>query len=123
MLRQNMVKSKRQSETRQLCRALQTSMIKSLTPTSRRWQMSWTIRQRLTRLLTHSVRIRRRAMRRWVTFGLRVRARPRVLQVGMTVSTWSSANAKKRRSRSNRLPRDRDTALPPQYACRGYSPY
>jgi hypothetical protein len=39
--------------------------------------MSWTMRQRLTLLLTCSMRTRRRAMRRFAAFCARVRARPR----------------------------------------------
>jgi hypothetical protein len=79
-------------------------MIRSRTPAFRRRQVSWTIRQRLTRLLTCSMRTRRRAMRRLEAVWLRVRARPRGLRVGLMVSTWSSVNARKPRSWSNRRP-------------------
>jgi hypothetical protein len=66
--------------------------------------VSWTMRQRLTRLLTCAMRTRRRAMRRLAAFWRRVRARPRGVRVGMMISTWSSTNAKKLRSWSHRLP-------------------
>ena len=50
-------------------------------PAFRRRQVSWTIRQRLTRLLTCAMRTRRRAMRRFAAFCARVRARaPRLLR-------------------------------------------
>jgi hypothetical protein len=45
-------------------------------PAFRRRQVSWTIRQRLTLLLTCSMRTRRRAMRQFAAFCVRVRARP-----------------------------------------------
>ena len=43
--------------------------------------MSWTMRQRLTRLLTGSMRTRRRAMRRFAAFCARVSGRPRGFRV------------------------------------------
>ena len=66
--------------------------------------MSWTMRQRLTLLVTCSIRTRRRAMHRLATYCTRVRARPRGFLVGMMISTWSRVNARKPRSWSNRLP-------------------
>jgi hypothetical protein len=66
--------------------------------------VSWTMRQRLARLLTCAMRTRRRAMRRLAAFWRRVRARPRGVRVGMMISTWSSTNAKKPRFSSHRLP-------------------
>ena len=66
--------------------------------------MSWTMRQRLTRLLTCSMRTRRRAMRRFAVFCARVRVRPRGFRVGMMISTWCKVKARKPRSWSNRLP-------------------
>jgi hypothetical protein len=62
------------------------------------------LRQRLTRLLTCSMRTRRRAMRRLAAFWRCVRARPRGLRVGMITSTCGRVNARKPRSWSNRLP-------------------
>jgi hypothetical protein len=79
-------------------------MTRSRTPAFRRRLVSWTMRQRLTLLLTCSMRTRRRAMRRFAAFCARVRRRPRGFRVGMMMSTWSSVNAKKPRSCSNRLP-------------------
>ena len=55
-------------------------------------------------LLTCSIRMRRRAMRRFAAFWARVSARPRGFLVGMMISTWSSVKARKPRSWSNRLP-------------------
>src|SRR5882672_1072495 len=54
--------------TRKLCNAQQTSMTRSRTPAFRRRQMSCTMRQRLTLLLTCSMRTRWRAMRRFAAF-------------------------------------------------------
>lgn len=79
-------------------------MTRSRTPAFRRRQVSWTMRHRLTLLLTCSMRTRRRAMRRFVAFCARVKARPRGFRVGMMISTWSSVNARKPRSWSKRLP-------------------
>jgi hypothetical protein len=77
-------------------------MTKSRTPAFR--QVSWTIRQRLTLLLTCSMRTRRRAMRRFAAVCPRVRARPHGFRVGVMSSTWSNVHARKPRSWSNRLP-------------------
>ena len=63
--------------TRKFCSPQQISSIRSRTPPFRRRLVSWTIRQRLTRLLTWSIRTRRRVMRRLAAFRARVRARPR----------------------------------------------
>jgi hypothetical protein len=73
-------------------------------PAFRRRQVPWTMRQRLTLLLTCSMRTRRRAMRRFAVFCARVRGRPRGFLVGMMMSTRSIVNARKPRSWSNRLP-------------------
>jgi hypothetical protein len=66
--------------------------------------VSWTMRHRLTLLLTCSMPTRRRAMRRFAASCARVKARPLGFLVGMIISTCSSVNAKKPRSWSNRLP-------------------
>ena len=79
-------------------------MTTSRTPAFRRRLGSWTMRQRLTLLLTCSMRTRRRAIRRLAAFCALVRARPRGFLVGMMISTWSSVKAKKPRSCRNRLP-------------------
>ena len=79
-------------------------MTRSRAPAFRRRFVSGTMRQRLTQLLTCSMRTRRRAMRRFAAFWARVRALPRGFLVGMMLSTWSSVNANKPRSWSHRLP-------------------
>lgn len=79
-------------------------MTRSRTPTFRTRLVSWTMRQRLTRLLTGSMRTRRRAMRRFAVFCARVSWRPRGVRVGMMLSTWSSVKARKPKSWSRRLP-------------------
>jgi hypothetical protein len=84
--------------------------------------MSWRMRQRLRRLLTGSIRTRRQALRRFTACCLRVRARPRGFFVGMTVSTWSSVNARKPPSWSHRLPAGQGYGGQRPCASRGHGP-
>src|SRR5439155_32709 len=74
---------------------------------------SLTTRQRLTLLLTCSIRSRRWC-RAWLASSCSsVSSWPRGFLVGMRISTWGSVNARKPRSCKRRLPGARDTA-----ACR-----
>ena len=66
--------------------------------------MSWTMRQRLTLLLTCSLRTHRRARRGFAAFCARVGFRPRGFRVGIIISTWSGVHARKPRSWSNWRP-------------------
>src|SRR5215470_17702257 len=90
--------------TRKLCRAQQSSITRSRTPSFHRRIRSFTMRQRLTLLLTCSIR-----SRRWCSAWLapccsRVSSAPRGFFVGMRISTWGSVNDRKPRACNNPLP-------------------
>src|SRR5262249_25507662 len=81
--------------TRKLCRAQQISITRSRTPSFHRRIRSFTIRHRLTLLLTCSIR-----SRRWWSTWLarscsRVSSAPRGFFVGMRISTSGSVNDRK----------------------------
>src|SRR5215470_2462539 len=90
--------------TRKLCRAQQSSITRSRTPSFHRRIRSFTMRQRLTLLLTCSIR-----SRRWWSAWLsrscsRVSSPPRGFFVGMRISTSGSVKDRKPRSCNNPLP-------------------
>src|SRR5437762_1344454 len=74
--------------TRKLCRAQQSSITRSRTPSFHRRMRSFTIRQRLTLLLTCSIRSRRWWSAWWARCCSRVSSAPRGFFVGMRISTW-----------------------------------
>src|SRR2546428_12769927 len=89
---------------RKLCRAQQSSITRSRPPSFHRRIRSFTMRQRLTLLLTCSIR-----SRRWWSAWLarccsRVSSATRGFFVGMRISTWGSVNDRKPRSCNNPLP-------------------
>src|SRR5467141_60043 len=90
--------------TRKLGRAQQMSITRSRTPAFHRRIRSLTIRQRLTLLLTCSIRSRRWCSTWFALCCASVRSSPRGFLVGMRISTWGSVKARKPRSCNNRLP-------------------
>src|SRR5262252_6068274 len=93
--------------TRKLCRAQQSSITRSRTPSFHKRIRSFTMRQRLTLLLTCSIRSRRW----WSTWLARSCSRdnspPRGFFVGMRIATSGSVNDRKPRSCNNPLPAGR----------------
>src|SRR5438132_10104747 len=90
--------------TRKVCRAQHSAITRSRTPCFHKRIRSLTLRQRLTLLLTGSIR-----SRRWLSAWLAhccasESSGPRGFLVGMRMSTWGSVNATKPRSCNNRLP-------------------
>src|SRR5262245_27473964 len=90
--------------TRKLCRAQQSSITRSRTPSFHRRIRSFTMRHRLTLLLTCSIR-----SRRWWSTWLarccsRVSSAPRGFFVGMRIATSGSVNDRKPKSCNNPLP-------------------
>src|SRR5438105_12779047 len=74
--------------TRKLCRAQQSSITRSRTPSFHRRIRSFTMRQRFTLLLTCSMRSRRWWSAWWARCCSRVSSAPRGFFVGMRISTW-----------------------------------
>src|SRR2546425_7165863 len=90
--------------TRKLCKAQQSSITRSRTPSFQRRIRSLTMRQRLTLLLTCSIRSRRQCRAWLASCCSRVSSWPRGFLVGMRISTWGSVKARKPRSCNNRFP-------------------
>src|SRR2546427_5033822 len=93
--------------TRKLCRAQQSSITRSRTPCFHRRIRSFTMRQRLTLLLTCSIRSRRWWSVWFASWCSRVSSAPRGFFVGMRISTSGSVNDRKPRSCNNPLPAGR----------------
>jgi hypothetical protein len=89
--------------TQKVCRAQPRALARARTPRFYKRTQSLTRRQRLTLLVTGS--IRRRGLSAWFALCCaNVSASPRGFVVGMRIATWGSVHARKPKSCKSRLP-------------------